>query len=856
MNVGSLAPSSNTDIATAGKAVAEVDVQIGPRFLNLFSEHLYSSPNKAFEELIANSWDAGAETVYISVPDDLDNLDAAIWVLDDGQSMDVAGLQQLWSVATSKKRETPTANGRRQIGKFGVGKLATYLLANELTYVCKAADGVVRAVTMDYRRIDGTHTADALHIEKLPLEVRELDPSQLQSVLNTLTKGDKAADLIEQSVPKQKLPPDYENEYVAPDTAPGIEKGTWTLAILTSLKPMGRKLQDGWIKFILRSALPLGNSIQVTYNGESLSSSKLKIIVAREWVIGPDLGFDELSMPDGKTIKFAKHSSPYPHIVVEGLGPVSGRARLFEERISGGKSDEVATSNGFMVNVRGRVIKPEDPYFGIDNLSHSVWARFRATVRFDGLDEQLAVNRETVLEGEEVRIARAFLLKLFNEARRFYESQQAAGWPDAGDVLVEKWGRVPFEPLQRIVNSTSIGMRPEFVHVPAGMDLVEAKEKWEKETKDKPAEFIKDVRVESGSAEERLVAYDLSTRNVIVNANHPFAKEHAGTQEELHLLRDTALVELLTNAYMADIGIPEDQVAQVLAYRDRVYRLVAQVRRRSAPQIAQMLIGATDHVKGFERIVGDALDHIGFDVVRMGEPGKPEGVATARVTPTKGDQMVAYSFTYDAKSTGKGKVKTSNIGFAGLARHRKDFSATYTLVVAPDYETGALEKEAADNKVTPIRAADLAKIVMLTVSYGPLNLMDLRPLFDLYDPAHVTAWVDSLVADAVKPKQSVPLDVLIKALELLDDENPDRPDMLSCGSIAEKCRAILKDKSFPDRGAVARVIQGLAMSIPNVIAINGFDVILNAKPSSIKAALSAQLNKVAKDYRYGFTRDI
>ena len=58
---------------------------------------------------------------------------------------------------------------RRPIGKFGVGKLATYLLAHELTYVCKAADGVIRAVTMDYRRIDDDPKKTALHIDPVPL---------------------------------------------------------------------------------------------------------------------------------------------------------------------------------------------------------------------------------------------------------------------------------------------------------------------------------------------------------------------------------------------------------------------------------------------------------------------------------------------------------------------------------------------------------------------------------------------------------------------------------------------------------------------------------------------------------------
>ena len=47
-------------VHSTGEAVKEFPIEIGPRFLELFSENLYSSPNKAFEELVANSWDAEA----------------------------------------------------------------------------------------------------------------------------------------------------------------------------------------------------------------------------------------------------------------------------------------------------------------------------------------------------------------------------------------------------------------------------------------------------------------------------------------------------------------------------------------------------------------------------------------------------------------------------------------------------------------------------------------------------------------------------------------------------------------------------------------------------------------------------
>ena len=69
-----------TKLHELGEPDGTVNVSIGPRFLELFSENLYSSPNKAFEELVANSWDAGAKCVYISMPSNLASPTAAISV--------------------------------------------------------------------------------------------------------------------------------------------------------------------------------------------------------------------------------------------------------------------------------------------------------------------------------------------------------------------------------------------------------------------------------------------------------------------------------------------------------------------------------------------------------------------------------------------------------------------------------------------------------------------------------------------------------------------------------------------------------------------------------------------------------
>ena len=140
-------------LESTGTVIDTIDVRISYKIIELFSAGLYSSPNKAFEELICNSYDAFAQMVCVHVPSDLTTQDSHIWVCDDGESMDQAGLKDLWRIGESFKRSDLERDKRRlQIGRFGIGKLSTYVLANKLTYVCKHSSRYL-AVTMDYSKI-------------------------------------------------------------------------------------------------------------------------------------------------------------------------------------------------------------------------------------------------------------------------------------------------------------------------------------------------------------------------------------------------------------------------------------------------------------------------------------------------------------------------------------------------------------------------------------------------------------------------------------------------------------------------------------------------------------------------------
>src|ERR1700738_2103892 len=139
---------------TEGAEKEQIDVRLSYRIVSLFSEGLYASPNKAIEELVANSFDAGAGRVAILLPADFHEQGATVAVIDDGEGMDTEGLKQHWLIGKSLKRELAKLPlGRQQIGKFGIGKLATYVLANRLTHISKKGSKYY-STSMNFKTVD------------------------------------------------------------------------------------------------------------------------------------------------------------------------------------------------------------------------------------------------------------------------------------------------------------------------------------------------------------------------------------------------------------------------------------------------------------------------------------------------------------------------------------------------------------------------------------------------------------------------------------------------------------------------------------------------------------------------------
>lgn len=839
---------SISEIDKLGEFKKPIPVSISVHFLEQFSEQLYSSPNKAFEELLANSWDANARSAYIYLPSDVLGQDAAFYVLDDGDSMDDRGLEDLWKVSYSNKAtQATTSIGRAMIGKFGIGKLATFVLANKLTYICKAADGLIRAVTMNYGGLGSG--ADKLLLD-VNLELRQISERQLRDLLQTTPDGKTVYDLISKAIPAPSHRAEWDDEFGAPKTPNKAKRKTWTLVVLSALKPLGQHVKRGIVRRMIQTSMPLGAELNIVMNGEPLASTKSAFLPAVDWKIGPELGLSEIELPpregaegeeQPEQITIQSHTTPYPYVEIEGIGRITGRVKLFDEKISGGKSEEHGPSNGFFVNVRGRVTNT-DSHFGETNLSHSAWSRFRMTVRADGLSDFLAVTREQFRDHRELRVFRAFLRACFNKMRVEWEKRDK--WADSGAAIIERYGMLPLLSLRNFVEdlaSDPAVRDSSLVDVRESPNLEQGVTDFKNATKNDLREVLKGVEFENLGENLPAVKYSLKRRTVLINRDHPLVREHSDDKAEKEALRDMFLVDVLSDGYAYDVGIESAQLEDLRQRRDRIARQVAKINRRSGAQIASLLVEVSHHsnYRPLEIIVGDALAFLGFDITHIGGSGEPEGIAEAKLLPGKEATPQAFSFTYDAKSTTHDSVQTGNCNVAALAVHRDRYNADHVLLVGPNFQAGLLDEQCKANRVTPIKSADLAELLILSAEYGAIPLTKLREIFDFSTPEDVTQWVQDLKT-WLEQQRKMSLGDFIGTLGTFEESFPDA---VAFSVLADRCRRFTKNQSISERD-IKKLVSGLEIIVPDLLQTEGEKVVIAAHPNKLAEAINAQLQKV------------
>lgn len=137
--------------------------------LNHLGRNLYRNFVTVLGEAISNSWDAGANNVWI----DIDRDEGKFIIGDDGQGMSADDFQNRFlKIGYSKRKEggSKSANGRPFIGAKGIGKLALLSCAKRISVFTRVSkDSEFTGGTIDNRGLDAAITNDLVP-EDYPLE--------------------------------------------------------------------------------------------------------------------------------------------------------------------------------------------------------------------------------------------------------------------------------------------------------------------------------------------------------------------------------------------------------------------------------------------------------------------------------------------------------------------------------------------------------------------------------------------------------------------------------------------------------------------------------------------------------------
>jgi hypothetical protein len=649
---------------------------------------------------------------------------------------------------------------------------------------------------------------------------------------------------------------------------------------MLSLKINGQRIQRGRLQRMLEAALPLGSSMSMVYCGSLLQPKLETLPVMAGSEIGPGLEIDVVTAyVDTRPENFAKYDAvdklggvkretkgklyydytihkiaePYPHVRLgEISGHISGRWTLFEDELTGRKADDLdRRSHGYFVNVRGRVLNNETPYFGLENLNHTAWARFRACVRADWLDEALTVNRESLNnEITSVHVFRLFLKALFNKSRSSFDAPTDVPLlREAGQQLADAWGALPLQSLRGAVSEFAKNPShiPREIHI-ASADVAGELKHWISDAKKDPASLLKEVVHRGIGRTAPLFVYDLTARSIIVNLDHPIAIEHGASRDAKELLGMSSVAEILSDARLTVLGLPAEDVSDFQNYRDYVRRAIVQLTRRSAASIATALIESTTDWRRLEDAVVEALQALGFTATKIAKTGRTDGIAKCPVPSSKARPDRGYIFTFDAKASVAGRVKTSDLKAEKLRLHREDEGADYTLVVAPEFEAGQIEKVCRNAECTPMRARTLAKLLMLAARVGSLDLGELEVIFDRYDPDAV----DRFVNDIVKRHIGNPRPSLEQLLSVLGPEYFGQGKQVSARVLTDRLQRQLIIPETTSAKDVMQLFAGFAFLVPWTLRVTPPDSIQFANtPEMLIRAIAQAVGPLPEEYRMG-----
>jgi hypothetical protein len=822
-------------LLAAGSPEQPLKVALSHELVTLLSEQLYQSPMKAIEELVVNSFDADATICRLVVPTSLDvDTQSPIIVYDNGIGMDKAGLEDLWHIGHSQKRDEQIAlaRKRKQIGKFGIGKLATYSIARRITYVTRSKDSDILTTSLDFREFkpDPTGTGSV----PIELKVSKLTSEQL-TALEAVATALKAA----------KAPAD-----------PFSGENTGTIVILEDFKPRAAEMKPGVLRWVLETAMPMTTDFKLYLGGSRVKSSKTK----QEHVVKFDLTELDSERLENLKAKTKEHWEARNGALFADLFPsgVSGEVVVTKRTLDEGKSTDLQRSHGFFIRVRDRLVSLEDPLFGLKPRSHKYFNRLHAEIHADDLDEGLTAPREGIESTSRLRENFEVLLaEVFNQARRRYEDyldklaaeeknkrESDRNWVNpsfverpTADVLSGGGGGDPFEGAD--ADSTWFYLKtPSQESLPGLLNDLYA------ERREGTYHY---QRAQLG-ASARLVRFDPAARLFEINDDHEFARAH--DEEDSALLEDIVTAEALLEVYLREEGISAGSVGEILERRDQLLRSLALDRVYSPALIAQKLRDAAADADDLEIAQVTAARALGFVAKHLKDSGEPDGVA--RFIDYPGGET---TITLEAKSSSQ-VPSLGGIDFAGLAEHFADYGAAGCLLVAPAYpggdkhEDAAAAKRAAQLKISCWTVNQLADVVRAAESrhIGARQVLDI--VRSRFAPDDVAAAVEALLSEPEWSRRDL-YRAIVVALRELEGKLPDRPRTIDliASNVAQQ----------PDLGEVhgkdlEQAIIELSGASKGAIVVSGQMLTLNTSVDELETRVSTLLGNPGTARRVGTMR--
>ena len=720
---------------------ASLPVTLSPELIGLLSEQLYRSPSKAIEELVVNAFDAEADEARIYVAEPGGDT-PFIAVYDDGVGMTYEGLADLWKVGRPKPRDDTLfeRKQRRQIGKFGIGKLSTYAVANRVTYVTKTGAQHL-AVTIDYRIFTSNPNATTTAVE---LEVRKI---------NALDE------LWDDRVFRAAI------EAIGLDKTHMDTQPSWTIVILEELKAKAHTMGLGRLRWVLRTAMPLSANFQLFLNGEAVESSKedYEILVQFDISELPDSRLKALTSKTGEEW-FVKDKSLFTESFTSGM---SGNA-IVTRRTLAGKSAELVRSEGFFVYVRGRLVNEEDARFGLHELSHATLNRFRAVVHADDLDNVVTANRESMEDVKLYRHAQAVLNEVFNEARQRYEDVNAAAQKKAMGAREDKRTWVPerlvefptADALTRYSQDLkgtepdeswmylSVGPDTDVAELTAALYLTVGRE-----------QTYRYEYVSRGRA-ARLVEFEPVRATFTVNQDHEMVKAYADDPGAQRLIQDIVTSEALLEVYLREAGIRPSVIGEVLERRDLLLRGLADAHMFSLAALSVYIRDSVSSKTDLEIAVVAGARALGFVAKHIGGSGQPDGVARFTDFP-RGEQRIIL----EAKSSIE-TPSAKDIDFAAIQNHKKQYEASGCLLLAPGYQgdiDGNSARSAEDLEISCWTVRQYADVIAAAES----RQIAARQVLDIVRSTFAPQDVEQAVADLLSEPTWEPMGLYVAVVRSL-----------------------------------------------------------------------------------------